>query len=107
MYWNAVLLMAWSLATVTAILDSTSHRYWEDTKPEETDRYQNDNSLKTYVIRGGNKHFVTSAFPGIYLSVCMIGSLGQLIKLNDIMFKYYAFQNIILLLIIRFSYICW
>lgn len=67
MYGNAVLLMAWSLATVTAILDSTSHRYWENAKPEETDRYQNDNMLKTYVIRGGNKHFVTSAFPGIYL----------------------------------------
>ncbi|XP_060834175.1 uncharacterized protein LOC132917444 [Rhopalosiphum padi] len=64
MYWNAVFLMAWSLATVTAILDSTTNRrYWEDTKPEEAARYQNDNMLKTYVFRGGNKQFVTSVFP--------------------------------------------
>ncbi|XP_025206110.1 uncharacterized protein LOC112602311 [Melanaphis sacchari] len=64
MYWNAVLLMAWSLATVTAILDSTrSQHYWEDAKPEEVPRYQNDNMLKTYVFRGGNKQFVTSVFP--------------------------------------------
>lgn len=65
MYRNAVFLMAWSLATVTAILDSTrSQRYWEDTKPDEAARYQNDNMLKTYVFRGGNKQFVTSVFPG-------------------------------------------
>jgi len=67
MYWNAVLLMAWSLATVSAILDSTrSQRYWEDTKSDDASRYQTDNMLKTYMIRGGgNKHFVTSVFPGI------------------------------------------
>ncbi|CAI6365940.1 unnamed protein product [Macrosiphum euphorbiae] len=65
MYWNAVLLMAWSLATVSAILDSTrSQRYWDDTKPDEAGRYPNDNMLKTYMARGGgNKHFVTSVFP--------------------------------------------
>ncbi|KAL5242145.1 hypothetical protein ACI65C_009555 [Semiaphis heraclei] len=66
MYWNAVLLMAWSLATVSAILDSTrSQRYWEDTKSDDAGRYQTDNMLKTYMIRGGggNKHFVTSVFP--------------------------------------------
>lgn len=65
MYWNSVLLMAWSLATVSAILDSTrSQHYWEDTKPDEAGRYPND-MLKTYMVRGGgNKHFVTSVFPG-------------------------------------------
>lgn len=63
MYWNAVLLMAWSLTTVTTILDSTkTQHYWE---PEDV-RYQNDNPLKTYALRGGNKHFVTSVFPGTY-----------------------------------------
>lgn len=68
MYWNAVLLMAWSLATVTAILDSTKNqRYWEDIKPEAAAvHYQNDNMLNTYGLRGRNKHFVTSVFPGIY-----------------------------------------
>lgn len=67
MYWAAVLLMAWSLATVTAILDSTKNqRYWDDIKSEDSTRYQNDNTLKTYALRGGNKHFVTSVFPGIY-----------------------------------------
>lgn len=72
MYWNAVLLMAWSLATVSAILDSTrSQRYWEDTKSDDAGRYQTDNMLKTYMIRGGggNKHFVTSVFPGILIYV--------------------------------------
>lgn len=70
MYWNSVLLMAWSLATVSAILDSTrSQRYWEDTKPGEAGRYPND-MLKTYMVRGGgNKHFVTSVFPGAYIIV--------------------------------------
>jgi len=70
MYWNAVLLMAWSLATVSAILDSTrSQRYWEDTKSEDVGRYSNENMLKTYMARGGgNKHFVTSVFPGISLN---------------------------------------
>jgi len=71
MYWNAVLLMAWSLATVSAILDSTrSQRYWDDTKPDEAGRYPNDNMLKTYMVRGGgNKHFVTSVFPGAYIII--------------------------------------
>lgn len=66
MYWNAVLLMAWSLTTVSAFLDSTkSQRYWEDVKPEDAISYPNDNAFKTYAVRGGNKHFVTSVFPGI------------------------------------------
>lgn len=66
MCWNAVLLMAWSLATVTAILDSTkSQRYWEDIKPEAAAvRYQYDDAPNAYALRGGNKHFVTSVFPG-------------------------------------------
>jgi hypothetical protein len=67
MYWNAVLLLTWSLTTVTAILDSNKNqRYWEDTKHEDAASYLNQNALKTYAIRGGNKHFVTSVFPGIF-----------------------------------------
>jgi len=70
MYWNAVLLMAWSLTTVTAILDSTkTQRYWEDIKPERAARY--DNVLNTYGLIGGNKHFVTPVFPGNYVVIVM------------------------------------
>lgn len=66
MYWNAVLLMVWSLTTVHAIFDSTKNqRFWEEIKPDDAVRYQNDNNmLKNYFHRSGNKHFVTSVFPG-------------------------------------------
>lgn len=66
MYWNAVLLMAWSMTTVHAILDSTkNHRYWEDIRPDDAVSYQNDNNmLKHYMHKDGNKYFVTSVFPG-------------------------------------------
>lgn len=68
MYRNAVLLlMAWSVATVTAVLDSArGQRYWDDVRPDDAARYPHDNALKNYVYRGGNKHFVTSIFPGMY-----------------------------------------
>lgn len=70
MYWNAVLLMAWSLTTVTAVLDSTkSQRYWDDIKSNEVDRYQDYDMLKPYNLRGGNRHFVTSVFPGILYEI--------------------------------------
>ncbi|XP_050428939.1 uncharacterized protein LOC126838492 isoform X2 [Adelges cooleyi] len=64
-YWTAVFLMvaASSLATVAAVLDySRSQRYWDELNPEESGRYPNEN-LRTYVFKGGNKHFVTPVFP--------------------------------------------
>jgi hypothetical protein len=102
MYWNAVFLMAWSLATVTAILDSTTNRrYWEDTKPEETARYQNDNMLKTYVFRGGNKQFVTSVFPGKCEYIYWLIVYNLITHINKchrsswwLKYVFYMFQNI-------------
>ncbi|XP_050534024.1 uncharacterized protein LOC126901550 [Daktulosphaira vitifoliae] len=53
-----------SLAMVSAFIDNTkSQRYWDDYfKPEEAVHIPN-NHIKSYIYKGGNRHFVTPVFP--------------------------------------------
>lgn len=69
---NVVLLMACWLTAVAAAIPPDSGRlqreqeqqeqYWDGAKPG---RYQHDGLMRSHLLRGGgNKHFVTSIFPG-------------------------------------------